>query len=298
MNCNICPRNCNKTRENGNEGYCGTTNIVKIARASLHMWEEPCISGEKGSGAVFFSGCNLRCVYCQNKDISGGQQGKPVSIEELADVFVKLQDEEHANNINLVTPSHYVPQIVSALNKAKSQGLKIPIVYNTGSYEKADTLRMLDGYIDVYLPDCKYYDDERALKYSFAHNYFEVAIKAIDEMFRQTGTPIFNEHGIMTKGVIVRHLILPQGTKDSKCVIKEIYDRFGDDVYLSLMSQYTPMLSTEDTLVQNKYPELTRKITKREYNRVVDYAIELGIINAFIQEGDVAKESFIPRWDY
>lgn len=257
------------------------------------MWEEPCISGEKGSGAVFFSGCNLGCVYCQNKDISRGQKGKEITVEELSDIFLVLQSQG-ANNINLVTPSHYAAQIIKAIDIAKGRGLKLPIVYNTGSYETVETLRMLSGYVDVYLPDCKYYDDARAIKYSNAPDYFGTAIKAIGEMFYQVGRPEFNEAGIMTKGVIVRHLILPEGTKDSKKIICELHDRFGDDVYLSLMSQYTPMNNSNVT----QYPELCRKITKREYQRVLDYALEIGVENAYIQEGDVAKESFIPDWDF
>lgn len=290
--CSLCPRECNVDRDNGKTGYCGVGNTVKIARAALHMWEEPCISGSEGSGTVFFSGCNLGCVYCQNRDISRGQRGKEITIEELAEIFLKLQSEG-ANNINLVTPSHYVNQIIRALDIARLDGLKLPIVYNTGSYEKVETLKKLEGYVDIYLPDCKYYDSERAKKYSNAPDYFETAIKAIEEMHSQVGSPEFDENGIMKKGIIVRHLILPGGTKDSKKIIKYAYDRFGDDIYLSIMSQYTPMGSS----VMEKYPELNRKITKREYERVIEYALNLGIENAFIQEGDVAEESFIPDWN-
>ena len=290
--CSICPRKCNADRNEGSFGYCKVSNDVKIARAALHMWEEPCISGDEGSGAVFFSGCNLGCVYCQNRDISRGQKGRSVSIEEMADIFLRLQDEDKANNINLVTPTHYVNQIVAALDIAKQKGLKIPVVYNTGSYELADTLRCLEGYVDVYLPDCKYYDDERALKYSNAPGYYDIAFNAIKEMYRQTGAPDFNKKGIMTKGVIVRHMVLPAGTKDAKAVLKGLFSEFGNNIYYSIMSQYTPMF-----LEENRFPELCRRITGREYERVVDYALGLGIENAFIQEGDAAKESFIPEWD-
>ena len=267
------------------------------------MWEEPCISGTEGSGAVFFSGCNLGCVYCQNRDISRGQRGREILASELADIFLRLQDEKKANNINLVTPSHYVRQIIEALDIAKSHGLRVPVVYNTGTYELTETLRMLEGYVDVYLPDCKYFDEKRAVKYSNAPGYFEIAFEAIKEMYRQVGKPQFNEKGIMTKGVIARLLILPEGTKDSKAVLEKLYGEFGNDIYYSIMSQYTPMNmdSNGDKSAGNDlpkdFPELCRKITKREYNRVIDYALELGIDNAFIQEGDVARESFIPAWD-
>lgn len=273
------------------------------------MWEEPCISGDSGSGAVFFCGCNLGCVYCQNREISRGGIGKEIEIEELSDIFIKLQ-LQGANNINLVTPTHYIDGIIKAIDMAKSQGLVIPIVYNTGSYESVETLKRLEGRIDIYLPDLKYYDDKRAIKYSKAPNYFNVAMDAIKEMYRQVGRNQFDENGMMKKGVIVRHMILPEGTKDSKNVVKALYDEFGDNVYLSIMSQYTPVMNRigaeqkafhgDNYTESNKesYSELLRKVTKREYNKVVDYCIELGIENAFIQEGDAALESFIPEWDY
>lgn len=309
IKCNLCPRKCNSKRINGENGYCNSPYKLKIARASLHMWEEPCISGDSGSGAVFFCGCNLGCVYCQNREISRGGSGKEIEIEELSDIFIKLQ-LQGANNINLVTPTHYIDGIIKAIDMAKSQGLIIPIVYNTGSYESVETLKRLEGRIDIYLPDLKYYDDKRAIKYSKAPNYFNVAMDAIKEMYRQVGRNQFDENGMMKKGVIVRHMILPEGTKDSKNVVKALYDEFGDNVYLSIMSQYTPLM---DRIVEEQralpgdnyresskesYSELFRKVTKREYNKVVDYCIELGIENAFIQEGDAALESFIPEWDY
>lgn len=309
IKCNLCPRKCNSKRINGENGYCNSPYKLKIARASLHMWEEPCISGDTGSGAVFFCGCNLGCVYCQNREISRGGSGKEIEIEELSEIFIKLQ-QQGANNINLVTPTHYIDGIIKAIDMAKSQGLIIPIVYNTGSYESVETLKRLEGRIDIYLPDLKYYDDKRAIKYSKAPNYFNVAMDAIKEMYRQVGRNQFDENGMMKKGVIVRHMILPEGTKDSKNVVKALYDEFGDNVYLSIMSQYTPVMDRigaeqkalpgDNYRESNKesYSELLRKVTKREYNKVVDYCIELGIENAFIQEGDAALESFIPEWDY
>lgn len=309
IKCNLCPRKCNSKRINGENGYCNSPYKLKIARASLHMWEEPCISGDSGSGAVFFCGCNLGCVYCQNREISRGGIGKEIEIEELSEIFIKLQ-LQGANNINLVTPTHYVDGIIKAIDMAKSQGLVIPIVYNTGSYESVETLKRLEGRIDIYLPDLKYYDDKRAIKYSKAPNYFNVAMDAIKEMYRQVGRNQFDENGMMKRGVIVRHMILPEGTKDSKNVVKALYDEFGDNVYLSIMSQYTPVMDRigaeqkafhgDNYRESNKesYSELFRKVTKREYNKVVDYCIELGIENAFIQEGDAALESFIPEWDY
>lgn len=309
IKCNLCPRKCNSKRINGENGYCNSPYKLKIARASLHMWEEPCISGDSGSGAVFFCGCNLGCVYCQNREISRGGIGKEIEIEELSEIFIKLQ-LQGANNINLVTPTHYIDGIIKAIDMAKSQGLIIPIVYNTGSYESVETLKRLEGRIDIYLPDLKYYDDKRAIKYSKAPNYFNVAMDAIKEMYRQVGRNQFDENGMMKKGVIVRHMILPEGTKDSKNVVKALYDEFGDNVYLSIMSQYTPVMDKigeeqkalpgDNYTESNKgsYRELLRKVTKREYNKVVDYCIELGIENAFIQEGDAALESFIPEWDY
>lgn len=309
IKCNLCPRKCNSKRINGENGYCNSPYKLKIARASLHMWEEPCISGDSGSGAVFFCGCNLGCVYCQNREISRGGSGKEIEIEELSDIFIKLQ-LQGANNINLVTPTHYIDGIIKAIDMAKSQGLIIPIVYNTGSYESVETLKRLEGRIDIYLPDLKYYDDKRAIKYSKAPNYFNVAMDAIKEMYRQVGRNQFDENGMMKKGVIVRHMILPEGTKDSKNAVKALYDEFGDNVYLSIMSQYTPVMDGigaeqkafhgDNYRESNKesYSELLRKVTKREYNKVVDYCIELGIENAFIQEGDAALESFIPEWDY
>lgn len=283
----MCPRGCHVKRQDGERGYCGMTQDIVIARAALHFWEEPCISGSKGSGAVFFTGCPLRCVFCQNHKIAIGKVGKAVSIERLVEIFFELK-EKGANNINLVTPTHYVPQLCDALKYAKKKGLDIPIVYNTGSYERVETLRMLEGLVDVYLPDCKYKSSELSDKYSNAPDYFEIADAALEEMVRQVGEPYFDADGMIKKGVIVRHMVLPGCTKDSKDVLKHLYSKYGNSIYISIMNQYTPV----GELI--KYPELKRKVTKREYDKVIDYAIDIGIENGFIQEGDTAKESFIP----
>lgn len=287
--CSLCPRRCGINRLAGKVGYCGMTAGIKIARASLHMWEEPCISGSKGSGTVFFTGCPLKCVFCQNRTIAIGSTGTGISIERLAEIFLELQ-EKGAHNINLVTPTHYVPQIVKALELAKNQGLNVPIVYNTGSYEQVETLRRLEGIVDIWLPDCKYYDRELAAKYSHAPDYYEVASRAITEMVRQAGVPVF-EGELMKRGVIVRHMILPGHTKDSRKVIEKLHESYGDSIYISIMNQYTPLPQME------QYPEINRRITSREYDKVVDYAISIGVQNAFIQEGETAKESFIPDFE-
>lgn len=267
--------------------------MIRLSRAALHMWEEPCISGTEGSGAVFFSGCTLRCVYCQNYHIANSEIGKEVSVERLSEIFLELQ-EQGANNINLVTPTHFVPQIMMALDQARKKEMHLPVVYNASGYEKVETLRMLDGYVDVYLPDFKYLDPEHAKKYSGAEDYPEVAKAALAEMVRQTGSPVFNDAGIMTKGVIVRHLLLPGCLRDARRIVKYLYDTYGDYIYMSLMNQYTPL----DTLDQEKYPELSKKVTKKAYDVLVDYAIDLGVEQAFIQEGETAKESFIPEFSY
>ncbi len=300
MKCSLCPRKCNVDREfdikdttknNNHVGFCQMPQDIYLARATLHMWEEPCISGNKGSGAVFFTGCQLRCVFCQNYNIAEGRVGKKISVERLAEIFLELQDK-NANNINLVTPTHYVPSIIKALDISKRQGLTIPIVYNTSAYENINTLKSLDGLIDIYLPDLKYVSTEASAKYSNAPDYFEVASNAISEMYRQTGKPVFNEDGIMLSGMIVRHLMLPGLLNDTKAVIKYLYDTYKDNCYISIMNQYTPLKQVASI------KELNRKITKREYNKIIDYAIELGVENAFIQEGATAKESFIPEFNY
>ncbi len=287
--CDLCPRSCQADREHGKTGYCGVSGELRVARASLHMWEEPPISGTCGSGTVFFTGCALRCVYCQNRKIALADLGKVISVSRLAEIFLKLQ-EKKAHNINLVTPSHYVPQIVEALRLAKLQGLKLPIVYNTGSYEKVETLRMLEGMVDIYLPDCKYYSRELAARYSNAADYFEVASAAIAEMVRQVGEPVF-EDNLLKRGVVVRHMILPGNTRDSKAVLDYLHNTYGNDIYISIMNQYTPLEAMKD------YPEINRRVTAREYEKVIDYALSIGIENAFVQEGDTAKESFIPDFE-
>lgn len=286
--CSLCPRMCMADREN-TTGYCGVKNTLRVARAALHFWEEPCISGEEGSGAVFFVGCNLRCVFCQNFQIARAKQGKEITVERLADIFLELQSQK-ANNINLVTATHYVPQVVEALKMAKDQGLKIPIVYNCGGYECVKTLKLLEGLVDIYLPDYKYMDGSRARRYSYAENYPEVAKAALAEMVRQQPMHKFDERGIMKKGVIVRHLMLPGGIRDSKAVVEYLYETYGDQIYISLMNQYTPLPHVAE------YPEINRKLKKFEYDRLVDYAISLGVENGFIQEGETAKESFIPAF--
>lgn len=288
--CTLCPRNCHVDRTSGRTGYCKATDELVVARAALHMWEEPCISGEEGSGAVFFSGCAVGCVYCQNHNIAKGLTGKKITIARLADIFLELQ-EKGANNINLVTPSHYVPQIKEALDTARKKGLHLPIVYNCSGYEKKETLKLLENYVDIYLPDFKYKNSEPAKRYSNCPEYFPHACEALKEMVRQAGEPEFDEWGIMKKGVIVRHLMLPGYLEDSKQIISYLYKTYGDHIYISIMNQYTPLQYVE------KYPEINRKVTEEEYNELVDYAIGLGVENGFIQEGETASESFIPEFN-
>lgn len=291
--CQICPRTCKVNRESGQIGVCKVTSNLKVARAALHHWEEPCISGTKGSGAVFFSGCSMHCVFCQNESIANGDAGREISKERLVEIFLKLQGQG-ANNINLVTPGHYVPHIVWSVEQARNQGLSIPIVYNTSSYEKVDTLRQLEGIVDVYLPDFKYWSSDLAVKYSKAPDYPEVAKAAIAEMVRQQPSPCFYEkegQELIKKGVIVRQLLLPQQLEDAKQIIKYLHETYGNQIYISLMSQFTPLPHVE------KYPELNHKVSKRTYEKYVDYAIEIGIENGFIQEGEAAEESFIPDFN-
>lgn len=291
--CTLCPRKCPVNRAAGEKGVCGQTEELKVARAALHYWEEPCISGESGSGAVFFSGCALHCVFCQNEEIANGTVGKVISGERLSEIFLELQ-EKGANNINLVTPGQFVPQIIVAVERARRQGMTLPIVYNTSSYENVESIRSLEGIVDIYLPDFKYMDTSLAGKYSHAPDYVETAKKTIAEMVRQTGAAEFfdgDEDGLMKRGTIVRHLILPGHTKDSKEVIRYLYETYGDTVYISMMNQFTPMPGLKN------YPELARKVTPEEYDEVVDYAIELGVEHGFIQEGETAEESFIPDFD-
>ena len=319
--CTLCPRRCGVNRLAGQTGYCGQTSEIRAARAALHMWEEPCISGSNGSGAVFFAGCAMKCIFCQNHDIASSDIGKVISSERLSEIFLELQDK-HANNINLVTPSHFVPQIRTSLIRAKENGLTIPVVYNTSSYENVETLKILDGLIDVYLPDLKYHSSDLALRYSNSPDYFITASAAIAEMFRQTGTPIFenerhygnhsskcvydlsqrenaqngiydiSESEVIKKGVIVRHLCLPGTIDDSKAVLKYLYDTYNNDIYISIMNQYTPLKQ----MISD--PLLGRRLSESEYNEIIDFCISLGMENAFIQDGETASESFIPSFDY
>ncbi len=289
MNCNLCPRNCGVDRA-VLKGYCGQTDKIKVARASLHMWEEPCISGENGSGTVFFSGCGLRCVFCQNFDIANGNTGKEITVERLAEIFCELK-EKGAHNINLVTGDHFVPEIIKALDIAKSKGMDLPVVFNTSSYINKETLKLLNNYVDIYLADFKYFDNETAKKYSNAENYLQVVKTAIEEMVSQKGTPTYDDNGIMTKGVIVRHLLMPGYLQESKAIIRYVYEEYGERVVLSIMNQYTPLKQVE------KYPEINRKVSEYEYETLINYAISIGVKEAYVQEGETAEESFIPPFD-
>lgn len=289
-NCLLCPRKCGINRSTGQTGVCGVSSEIKVARAALHYWEEPCISGKRGSGAVFFSGCSLHCVFCQNREISDGKAGKVISKERLSDIFMELADKG-ANNINLVTPGQYIPDIVWAVNDAKSRGMKLPIIYNTSGYENVTELKLLEGIVDVYLPDFKYMDSTLSARYSRAKDYPSVAKQALSEMVRQQPDVVIDDaKGLIQKGVIVRQLLLPGHVNDAKAVLKYLYDTYHDHVYISMMSQFTPIALKD-------YPEINRTVTKREYERLVNYALEIGITNAFIQEGDVAKDSFVPAFD-
>ncbi len=287
-NCTLCPRKCGVDRISGETGFCGSTDKIKIARSALHFWEEPCISGKSGSGTVFFSYCTMKCVYCQNYKISTQNCGKYVTESELADCFLSLQ-KQGANNINLVTPTHFVPQIISAIKIARKNGLVLPIIYNTSGYENAETIKMLDGFVDVYLPDLKYFSDKYAVKYSSAKNYFKTATASIKEMFNQVGKCQFDENGIIKKGVIVRHLMLPGLLFDTKKILDYLFAEYENDIYISIMSQYTPLSTLPET-----FQELNKKINPDHYEAILDYAAKIGIENAYIQEGSSASENFIP----
>lgn len=289
-NCLLCPRKCGINRAAGQTGVCGVSAEIRVARAALHYWEEPCISGEKGSGAVFFSGCSLHCVFCQNREISDGKVGKIISKERLRDIFLELK-AKGANNINLVTPGQYIPDIVWAVSDARRYGMELPIVYNTSGYENADELKQLEGIVDVYLPDFKYMDSALSAKYSRAKDYPSVAKQAISEMVRQQPRVVIDDAtGLIQKGVIVRQLLLPGHVNDAKAILKYLHDTYQNSIYISMMSQFTPIALKD-------YPEINRTVTRREYERLIDYAIKIGITNAFIQEGNVAKDSFIPAFD-
>ena len=287
--CIICPKKCKINRNKGELGFCKAGNKLKIARYSLHYFEEPCISGENGSGTIFFSGCNLKCIFCQNYQISENNKGKEISIEEFTNICLKLQ-EKNANNINLVTPTMYIPLIKEGLILAKEKGLTIPVLYNTSGYEDVDALKELDGLIDIYLPDFKYMDDNLSEKFSLAKNYSNIVKDAIKEMYRQVGKPVFKDN-LMKKGLIVRHLVLPSHKDDSKKIIKYLYDNYKDNIYISIMNQYTPLRKIKD------FKELNKTLEEKDYDEVVNYACDLGIKNAYIQEGETCKESFIPDFD-
>ena len=321
MKCRLCPRKCEKNRKE-QRGYCGQTEEIRVARAALHEWEEPCISGKSGSGAVFFSGCPLHCIFCQNSQIANGRLGVTVTPERLAEIFLELQ-EQGANNINLVTPTQFVPQIIRAVERSRREGLHLPIVYNTGSYEQVDTIRALEGIVEIYLPDLKYYAPELSAAYANAPDYFSCASRAIREMVRQTGMPCFyrKKQGIvwrglseerrirakeynqesqkeqnesellMAKGTIVRHLLLPTHLADSRHILRYLHETYGNQIYISMMSQYTPVVH------QERYTELNDRVSEEAYQNLVSYAQKLGVEQAFFQEGEVAKESFIPLFD-
>ena len=290
-NCTLCPRNCHIDRSAGLFGFCGQDMTPKVAKAYPHMWEEPCISGENGSGTVFFCGCNLKCVYCQNKQISrASSAGKPMSDKELCEIYFKLK-ARGVHNINLVTPTHFVPHIVSSVALAKQNGIGLPFVYNTSGYENVETLSLLKGYIDIYLTDFKYFSNAYAKRYSNISDYRDVAFNAVKEMFSQTNKPAYSKDGLLKRGTVIRHLILPEMTRDSKRVLKLLYDEFGNSVIYSIMSQYVPFK------LDKKYDEINRKITPAEYSDVVSYADEIGIENCYTQCGQAAQESFIPDFN-
>lgn len=288
--CNICPHKCGVNRLNGIKGRCKCDNKIKIALASVHNYEEPCISGKNGSGTVFFSNCNLNCIYCQNYEISQLGKGKEVTIEHLAQIFIK-QQEKNVNNINLVTPTMYVPQIIEAIKIARKKGLNIPIIYNSNGYENVETIKKLNGYIDIYLPDLKYYSNEIAKKYSKIDNYFETAISAIKEMQKQVGNPIFNEKGIIQKGVIIRHLILPHHLLNTKNILKYVKENFDENTYISIMAQYFPTYKAKEDKLIN------RKLTKKEYKEIENYLYLLNLKNGYIQELGEHEEEYVPNFD-
>ena len=289
--CTLCPHNCKINRQEGKIGRCKATNQVKIALYSIHQFEEPCISGENGSGTVFFSNCNLNCIFCQNYEISQQGKGKEISIDELANIFLK-QQERKAENINLVTPTSYVPQIIEAIKIAKNKGLKLPIVYNTNSYENIETIKMLKGYVDIYLPDLKYADNLLAKKLSHIDNYFETATQAIQEMYKQVGKPILNEKGIMQKGMIIRHLVLPNYIENSKNVLNWIHKNMPKEIYVSIMAQYFPTYKAKED------EKLNRKLTKEEWNEILEYIETIEIENGYVQELGEHEEEYVPKWEF
>ena len=286
--CTLCPHECKVNRINGEKGRCKVDSKIKIALANLHYYEEPCISGKEGSGTIFFTGCNMKCKFCQNYKISQQLSGEEITIEELAESFIKLQNLK-ANNINLVTGVMYIPQIIEAIKIAKKKGLKIPIIYNSSGYEKVESIKMLEGYIDVYLPDLKYYYNEIAQNLSGISNYFENSKKAIIEMYNQVGIPEFNEKGIIQKGVIIRHLVLPNHMQNSKMILKWISKNLDKNIFVSVMAQYFPTniaLETED---------INRKLTKEEYNEIERYVLDLDI-KGYIQDLGENEEKYVPNF--
>lgn len=290
--CTICPHECKINRNNGKIGRCKSTNKIKIALYSTHNFEEPCISGKRGSGTVFFSNCNLNCVFCQNYEISQKSRGKEIEVEDLVKIFLK-QQEKNLENVNLVTPTSYVPQIIEAIKIAKSKGFNLPIVYNTNGYEKVETIKKLDGYVDIYLPDLKYAKDNLAKKYSKVDNYFEIATNAILEMQRQVGKPKFNEEGVMQKGIIVRHLVLPNYIENSKMVLKWIKENIYKENYVSIMAQYFPCYKAKE---EKEYEKINRKLTKEEWEEIENYVDKLDFENGFIQELGEHEEEYVPKW--
>ncbi len=293
--CEICPRKCKVNRINGEHGFCNATNKIKLALVSNHDFEEPCISGvgknTKSSGTIFFSNCNLRCVFCQNYEISQQGKGKEITTKRLAEIMLE-QQAKNVNNINLVTPTMYIMQIIEAIKQAKNMGLKIPIIYNSNGYENTEALKLLEGYIDVYLPDLKYYSNELAIKYSNAPNYFEIATKAIKEMYRQVGSPKFDEYGIIQKGVIIRHLILPNYVQNTKRILKWIKENMEDDVYISIMAQYFP------TYKAKEFEKLNRKINLKEYREIENYLYTLELNNGYMQDLGKHEEEYVPKFDF
>ena len=288
--CHLCPRHCGVNRLAGETGFCRAGTLPRVALASLHHWEEPCISGTRGSGTVFFSHCNLACVFCQNHDISQGNQGTDISIDRLAAIFLE-QQERGAHNLNLVTPTPYVPQIIEALSIARRSGFALPVVYNTSAYETVETIEALKGWADVYLPDLKYCNDGLATHFSNAPYYFKHATQAIQAMIDQTGPCVFDDDGLLRRGVLIRHLALPGQAADSKQILFAMRQRFGLDVWFSLMNQYTPQPGVKD------FPELQRQLTDAEYEDLIEYALDLGLENGFIQEPGAASEQFIPAFN-
>ena len=288
--CEICPHECGINRTKNQIGRCKSTDKIKIALYSIHKFEEPCISGGNGSGTVFFSNCNLNCIYCQNYEISQEGKGREISVEELADIFIKQQNRK-AENINLVTPTSYTLQIIEAIKIAKKRGLNIPIIYNTNGYEKVETLKLLEGYVDVYLPDLKYNDDELGKKYSKVDRYFEIAVKAIKEMYRQVGSPKLDERGMIKSGLMIRHLVLPNNIENSKKILKWIKENIDENVYVDIMAQYFPTYKAKDS------KDLNRKLTKEEYKEIEEYVYDLNIKNGYMQDLGEHEEEYVPKWE-